>query len=235
MPGSPTSQPALQPLRGIRGVIIDLDGTMLDTAQDLHETVNRVRRDLQLPPLDKAHVVSFVGKGAENLVRSALRVDWSEQQVERHFVDAMQAFNRHYHDINGDHAVAYPEVHEGLQAMRTEGLRMACVTNKPLAFTIPLMKKTGLDGYFDVIYGGDSFAKKKPDPMPLLQVCKDFALQPKEVVAIGDSINDTQAARAAGCRVLSVPYGYNHGQPIQEADTDGIVSSLLHAAQLIQS
>lgn len=234
MTGNTSPQPALQPLRGIRGVIIDLDGTMLDTAQDLHETVNRVRRDLQLPPIDKSKVISFVGKGAENLVRSALRADWNEQQVEQRFVEAMQAFNRHYHDINGDHATAYPEVHEGLQAMRAKGLRLACVTNKPLAFTLPLMKKTGLHDYFEIIYGGESFAKKKPDPMPLLQVCEDFALRPEEVVAIGDSVNDTQAARAAGCHVLSVPYGYNHGQPIQEADTDGIVSSLLHAAQLIQ-
>lgn len=228
-----TENTAVQPLHGIRGVIVDLDGTMLDTAQDLHETVNRVRRDLHLAPLDRQTVVSFVGKGAENLVRSALRVNFSPEQLEQHFADAMQAFNRHYHDINGDYAIAYPEVHEGLQAMRAKGLRLACVTNKPLAFTIPLMKKTGLHDYFEIIYGGDSFARKKPDPMPLLQVCKDFALQPQEVVAIGDSINDSQAARAAGCRVLNVPYGYNHGQSIQEVDSDGIVSSLLRAAQLI--
>lgn len=235
MAGNTAAPPELRPLQGIRGVIVDLDGTMLDTAQDLHETVNRVRRDLHLAPLDRQTVVSFVGKGAENLVRSALRVNFSPEQLEQHFTDAMQSFNRHYHDINGDYATAYPEVQEGLQAMRAKGLRLACVTNKPLAFTIPLMKKTGLHDYFEIIYGGDSLTKKKPDPMPLLQVCKDFALQPQEVVAIGDSVNDTQAARAAGCRVLSVPYGYNHGQPIQEADTDGIVSSLLHAAQLIQS
>lgn len=233
MAGKTAPQAELQPLHDIRGVIIDLDGTMLDTAQDLHATVNRVRHDLQLAPLDQKTVVSFVGKGAENLVRSALRVDMTEQQVAQHFDQAMQSFNRHYHDINGDHATAYPEVHEGLQAMQAKGLRLACVTNKPLAFTIPLMKKTGLHDYFEIIYGGDSFARKKPDPMPLLQVCKDFALQPQEVVAIGDSINDSQAARAAGCRVLNVPYGYNHGQSIQEVDSDGIVSSLLCAAQLI--
>jgi phosphoglycolate phosphatase len=166
-------------------------------------------------------------------VRSALRVDFSPEQVEQHYAEAMQSFNRHYHEINGEYATAYPEVHEGIQAMRAKDLRLACVTNKPLAFTIPLMKKAGLHDYFEIIYGGDSFAKKKPDPMQLLQVCADFDLKPEEVVAIGDSINDSQAARAAGCRVLNVPYGYNHGQSIQDVDTDGIVSSLLSAAQLI--
>jgi phosphoglycolate phosphatase len=225
--------PAVKPLHGIRGVIIDLDGTMLDTAQDLHVTVNRVRHDLNLSPLKPETIISFVGKGAENLVRSALRVDFSPEQVEQHYAEAMQSFNQHYHEINGEYATAYPEVHEGIQAMRAKDLRLACVTNKPLAFTIPLMKKAGLHDYFEIIYGGDSFAKKKPDPMQLLQVCADFDLKPEEVVAIGDSINDSQAARAAGCRVLNVPYGYNHGQSIQDVDTDGIVSSLLSAAQLI--
>jgi phosphoglycolate phosphatase len=225
--------PAAKALRDIRAVIIDLDGTMLDTAKDLHITINRVRADLGLPELDVNRVISFVGKGSEHLVRSALRTGLSEEETERRFSEAMLAFERHYHDVNGDFATPYPGVHEGLQAMSAKGLRLACVTNKPLAFTLPLLKKVGLHDYFEVIYGGDSFARKKPDPMQLLQVCADFNLAPREVVAIGDSINDTQAARAAGCHVLSVPYGYNHGQPVQEIDTDGIVSSLLEAAQLI--
>jgi phosphoglycolate phosphatase len=166
-------------------------------------------------------------------VRKALGTDFSPELVEQHYAEAMASFNRHYHDVNGEYATAYPEVHEGIQAMRAKGLRLACVTNKPLAFTIPLLKKAGLHDYFKIIYGGDSFARKKPDPMQLLQVCADFELEPAEVVAIGDSVNDSQAARAAGCRVLNVPYGYNHGQSIQDVDTDGIVSSLLSAAQLI--
>ncbi|HTH43520.1 MAG TPA: phosphoglycolate phosphatase [Oxalicibacterium sp.] len=222
-----------KPLHDIRAVIIDLDGTMLDTAQDLHITINRVRGDLGLPPLDVETVVSFVGKGVENLVRRALLVDLSAEEAERRLAAALQSFDQHYHKINGDYATAYPGVHEGLQAMRAKKLRLACVTNKPLAFTGPLLEKAELRGYFDIVYGGDSFARKKPDPMQLLQVCADFALAPKEVVAIGDSINDAQAARAAGCHVFTVPYGYNHGQSVQQIDSDGIVSSLLQAAQLI--
>lgn len=224
---------ANQILHGIRGVIVDLDGTMLHTAQDLHITINRMRADLGLGPITLDTAISFVGKGAENLVRQSIGVDFSASEVESRFKEAMALFEKHYSDVNGEFATVYPGVHEGLQAMRDQGLRMACVTNKPIAFTLPLLQKTGLGIYFEIVYGGDSFAKKKPDPMQLLQVCKDFGLHPSEVVAIGDSINDSQAARAAGCKVLNVPYGYNHGQSIQDVDSDGIVSSLLDAAHLI--
>jgi phosphoglycolate phosphatase len=227
------SSSTAEKLHGIRGVIVDLDGTMLHTAQDLHITINRMRADLALGPLDLDTAISFVGKGAENLVRKSIAVDFSSSEVELRFQGAMALFEKHYLDVNGEFATAYPGVHEGLQAMRDQGLRMACVTNKPMAFTLPLLEKTGLRDYFEIVYGGDSFAKKKPDPMQLLQVCKDFGLNPHEVVAIGDSINDSQAARAAGCKVLNVPYGYNHGQAIQDVDSDGIVSSLLEAAHLI--
>jgi phosphoglycolate phosphatase len=223
-----------QMLHGIRGVIIDLDGTMLHTAQDLHIAVNRMRAGLGLAPLDLDTAISFVGKGAENLVRKTIGVDFSESEVELRFKEAMALFEQHYFDVNGEFATAYPGVHEGLQEMKRKGLRLACVTNKPIAFTLPLLKKTCLHDYFEIIYGGDSFAKKKPDPMQLLQVCADFELAPEQIVAIGDSINDSQAARAAGCKVLAVPYGYNHGQAIQDVDSDGIVSSLLEAAQLMQ-
>jgi phosphoglycolate phosphatase len=114
-------------------------------------------------------------------------------------------------------------------------VRLACVTNKPIAFATPLLEKTGLLGFFELVYGGDSLPRKKPDPYPLLKVCADFGLQPQQVVAIGDSSNDAQAARAAGCRVLTVPYGYNHGESIQEVDSDGIVSTLLDAAHALSA
>ncbi|RLM48447.1 HAD family hydrolase, partial [Halorubrum sp. Atlit-28R] len=141
----------------------------------------------------------------------------------------------HYLAINGDYTNLYPHVREGLDALQAKGLRLACVTNKPIALAMPLLEKMGLAQYFELVYGGDSLPKKKPDPYPLLKVCDDFDLPPARVVAIGDSSNDAQAARAAGCRVLTVPYGYNHGQSIQEVDSDGIVSTLLDAAHLISA
>jgi phosphoglycolate phosphatase len=222
-------------LTGIRAAIIDLDGTMLHTAPDFHVAVNRMRADLELAPLDMESITDFVGKGTENLMRRVLAVDFAPDQVEARFAAALESYQKHYLAINGDYVTVYPGVTEGLQALRIKGLRLACVTNKPIAFAAPLLAKTGLDGFFEVVYGGDSLPKKKPDPYPLLKVCEDFGLPPRQVVAIGDSSNDAQAARAAGCKVLTVPYGYNHGQSIQEVDSDGIVSTLLDAAHAISA
>ena len=222
-------------MRGIKAVIIDLDGTMLHTAPDFHIAVNRMRAELELAPLGIDTIINFVGKGTENLMRCVLGVDFSHEEVEQRFEQALASYQQHYLAINGDYSTLYPGVLEGLEALRAKGLRLACVTNKPIAFAAPLLEKKGLQYYFEVVYGGDSLPKKKPDPFPLLQVCADFALQPQQVVAIGDSSNDAQAARAAGCRVLNVPYGYNHGQSIQDVDSDGIVATLLDAAHLISA
>ena len=222
-------------LTHIKAAIIDLDGTMLDTAGDFHVAVNRMRADLGLVPLDKGVIINFVGKGTENLLRRVLAVDYDEDGVEQYFPQALDAYTEHYLAINGDFSTLFPQVREGLQAMKDKGLRLACVTNKPIAFTLPLLDKKGLRPFFDLVYGGDSLPRKKPDPLPLLQVCQDFGLEPAQVVAIGDSSNDAQAARAAGCRVLNVPYGYNHGESIHEVDSDGIVQTLLEAAQQISA
>lgn len=222
-------------LTGIRAAIIDLDGTMLHTAPDFHVAINRMRTDLGLGPLDIENITHFVGKGTENLMRRVLGVDYDAEDVERRFPQALASYQKHYLAINGDYSTLYPGVREGLDTLQAKGLRLACVTNKPVAFATPLLEKTGLRRYFDVLYGGDSLPKKKPDPYPLLKVCEDFNLQPRQVVAIGDSSNDAQAARAAGCRVLNVPYGYNHGESIHEVDSDGIVSTLLDAAHLISA
>jgi phosphoglycolate phosphatase len=222
-------------LRGIRAAIIDLDGTMVDTAPDFHVAVNRMREELQLAPLSIETITNFVGKGTENLMRSVLAVDFDAGGVEKHFEQALASYQRHYLAINGDYSSVYSQVHEGLQAMKAKGLRLACVTNKPIAFAQPLLEKTGLAPFFELVYGGDSLPKKKPDPYPFLKVCEDFDVQPHEVVAIGDSSNDAQAARAAGCRVLNVPYGYNHGESIHGVDSDGIVATLLDAASIISA
>lgn len=218
---------------GTRAVIVDLDGTMVDTAGDFRIAINRMRAEFDLPPLPVTTITDFVGRGSEHLVRGVLSLDWEAQEVLERFDVAMASYQRHYLNINGDHSTVYPDVREGLQALKEKGLRLACVTNKPIAFTEHLLNKKGLRSFFEVVYGGDSLPRKKPDPAPLLQVCADFGLEPRQVIAIGDSINDAQAARAAGCFVLHVPYGYNHGHAIQEVDTDGIVNTLLDAASLI--
>ena len=219
----------------IRAVIIDLDGTMLDTVPDFHVAINRMRAELGLDPVSADSIAQLVGKGSENLIRGVLAFDFDSAGVDQHIDEAMAAYQRHYLAINGEHATLYDGVIEGLAAMQAMDLRIACVTNKPIAFARPLLEKKGLAPYFEIVYGGECLPRKKPDPMPMLQVCADFDMAPSDVVAIGDSSNDAEAARAAGCWVLAVPYGYNHGRSIHEADSDGIVESLLEAASMISS
>ncbi len=217
----------------IRGVIIDLDGTMVHTAPDFHVAINRMRAEFALSPLSVETIIEFIGKGSENLIQRVLAVDFPQDLVDTHFDRALQSYQRHYLEINGQFSTTYPGVIEGLERMRELGLKLACVTNKPISFARPLLEKKGLASYFELVYGGDSLPRKKPDPLPMLTVSRDFALEPQHVLAIGDSSNDAEAARSAGCRVVSVPYGYNHGQPVHTIDSDGIVDSLLVAAHLI--
>jgi phosphoglycolate phosphatase len=219
----------------IRAAIIDLDGTMLHTVPDFELALNGMRGEFGLAPITQHVIEPMVGKGSEKLIRDVLALDFDTARIDAVFDDAMAAYQRHYLAINGERAALYPHVTEGLQALKDLGLRLACVTNKPIAFTLPLLAKKGLTAYFELVYGGDSFPRKKPDPMPLLQVCRDFDLAPARVVAIGDSSNDAEAARAADCFVLTVPYGYNHGKPVQTINSDGIVDSLLEAAELISA
>lgn len=221
------------PLAGIKAVIIDLDGTMIDSVPDFHIVLNQVRAEFSLPSIDITPIRHFVGRGSENLVRSSLEVDLDSDEAKRIMPQAMTFFYKHYLNVNGQHCTVYPEVKEGLSAMLAKKLRLACITNKPAIFTEPLMAKMGLYSYFEFIYSADSFPKKKPDPLPSMMACRKFGLPPHQVLAIGDSINDAQAAYAAGCPLFIVPYGYNHGKPPEKINSNGIVSSLLHAANLI--
>ncbi len=126
----------------------------------------------------------------------------------------------------------YPGVVEGLAALRARGLRLACLTNKPTAFARPLLAAKGLDGYFELVFGGDAFERKKPDPLPLLKTCEALGTAPARTLMVGDSSNDAKAARAAGCPVVLVSYGYNHGEPVRGVDADGFVDSLPDLAAL---
>lgn len=223
----------MQASADIRAAIVDLDGTMLHTVPDFELALNGMRAEFGLAPVDAATIEPMVGKGSERLIRDVLALDVDAARIDPVFEEAMASYQRHYLAINGERSTLYPEVIEGLQALRDLGLRLACVTNKPIAFATPLLAKFGLSAFFEIVYGGDSLARKKPDPLPLLQVCRDFDIRPAQAVAIGDSSNDAEAARAAGCFVLTVPYGYNHGKPVQTINSDGIVGSLLDAARLI--
>jgi phosphoglycolate phosphatase len=225
--------------------IVDLDGTMVDTLGDFEIALNRSLADLDLPPVTRALVERTVGKGSEHLIRSVLAHQLAlpevkglanvcdARSVESLYETAWQRYQHHYLAINGEFAAVYPGVAEGLQQLRAAGLQLACLTNKPLSFAKPLLKAKGLDSFFTHVFGGDSFERKKPDPLPLLKTCEALGVKPSQALMVGDSSNDAQAARAAGCPVVLVRYGYNHGEPVDGVDADAHVDTLKHIAQAL--
>ncbi|MGK6310320.1 phosphoglycolate phosphatase [Variovorax sp. DT-64] len=221
--------PDLAALRRSRleAAIVDLDGTMIDTLGDFVVALNRMLEELALPSITAEAIGQMIGKGSEHLIRSVLRQVRDDREADAPLFDAAwPRYVHHYLAINGQHAPIYAGVVEGLAALRARGLRLACLTNKPIAFARPLLAAKGLDGYFEHLFGGEAFERKKPDPLPLLKTCEALGSAPARTLMVGDSSNDAKAARAAGCPVVLVSYGYNHGQPVREVDADGFVDSL---------
>ncbi len=207
----------------IQAAIVDLDGTLVDTVGDFDVALNAMLGEHGLPRVDRGFIERTVGKGSEHLIRCTLaEVDADPDLYE----SAWQAYQRHYQSINGLHSVVYPGVVEGLRRLVDAGWALACLTNKPGAFAKPLLAAKGLDGYFSQVFGGDAFARKKPDPLPLLQTCLALGSLPGRTLMIGDSSNDAQAARAAGCPVVLVSYGYNHGLPVAGVGADAVIDRL---------
>lgn len=214
-------------LSNFDAAIVDLDGTMVDTIGDFVVALNHMLDDLALPHIDAPTVEAMVGKGSEYLIHSVLRhVRATSEDDETWFERAWPRYQHHYLAINGQHAKVYAGVVQGLSALRARGLLLACLTNKPTAFARPLLASKGLAEFFDVMFGGDAFDKKKPDPLPLLKACEALGTRPARTLMLGDSSNDAKAARAAGCPVILVSYGYNHGEPIRDVDADGFIDSL---------
>lgn len=214
----------------IRGVLIDLDGTLLDTAGDLAAAVNRMLDALGLARVSLDAVKTYVGKGIPMLVRRALARDLAGDVDPALVARAQPLFERAYAEESGRSARLFPGAIEGLDAFRALGLPLACMTNKAERYTHELLALHGLDAYFPVVVCGDTLPRRKPDPLPVLWCCERLGLTPAEVLVIGDSLNDVQAARAAGCRVYCVPYGYNEGQPVASLACDRVVATLAEAA-----
>lgn len=218
----------------IKTVVIDLDGTLLDTAMDLASAANKMLVELGKPELPLATIQSFIGKGIQKLVKRSLTNSLETEPEPELFAKALPIYERHYREHLYTYTRPYLGVVDGLDALKQEGFQLACITNKAEAFTLPLLRAAKLLDYFEMVLSGDSLPQKKPDPMPLLHACKHFQIEPHELLLIGDSLNDAIAARAAGCNIFCVPYGYNEGRDVRELDCDAIVSSLLEATKLIK-
>ena len=215
--------------------MIDLDGTLADTIPDLAEAANRMLREFGRPALEPALVRTFVGKGIPKLVERSLAGTLEGRVDGGLLARALPIYERCYAEENGRHSVVFPGVREGLQTLRDMRLRLACVTNKAERFTRALLVQLELARCFEQVIAGDTLPQKKPDPQPLLHACHGFGIAPGDMLMIGDSANDVEAARAAGCPVFCVDYGYNEGRDVRELDVDAIVASLIEATRLIQT
>ena len=189
-----------------RTVLIDLDGTMVDTAPDIVEAVSRMVRALGAEPLPFKTVSGFIGNGVPTLVRRVLAASAIAPAVDEQRAQGL--FHRHYEDTNGRFGQVFPGVLEGLNALRQAGYRLGCVTNKPQGATAALLAMTGLAPYFEVVVAGDSTAQMKPHPEPLLHACREMRTDPALCVLVGDSGVDVAAALAAHMPVYIVRYGY---------------------------
>ena len=206
-----------------RACILDLDGTLVDTLGDFVAVLGLTLADLGLPAVGRDFVERTIGRGGEHLVRQTLAHVGAKAGL---FERAWALYQEHYATVNGAHAAVYPGVVEGLRALHQRGIPLAVLTNKPAAPARELLRRKGLDGYFQHVFGGDDFPRKKPDRLPLLKTCEALGTPPAATWMVGDSRNDAEAAHAAGCPLVLVTYGYNHGEDIRA------VPALQHLARL---
>ncbi len=217
----------------ISAILIDLDGTLLHTAPELAEAANRMLRDMSRSPVSQDLLMSYIGNGISWLVKRALTGDMHAEPDAALYEQALPIFEKHYKELLLQ-SKPFDGVIAGLKAMQAAGFRLGCITNKVARYTEPLLKGIGLADYFDLVLSGDSLPEKKPHPMPLLHAAKFFVVPVEQLLLIGDSLNDTVAARAAGCPVFCVPYGYNHGEPVESLDLDAVIANLPAALPLIK-
>ncbi|RKZ95588.1 MAG: phosphoglycolate phosphatase [Gammaproteobacteria bacterium] len=214
-------------------VLIDVDGTLVDSVPDLAYCVDEMLKTIDMMPHGEAEVRHWVGNGVERLVRRALIGQLDGEPDEALFAKAYPVFMDLYKDNTSKRSRLYPGVKEGVDYLQNAGFILGCVTNKAEEFTHPLLKDLGLFDYFESIVSGDTLDKKKPDPMPLLYSAEKLGVSPEESLMLGDSISDVKAARAAGFQIICMSYGYNHGVDIHESNPDAVIDSMLELKALL--
>ncbi len=207
-------------------VLIDLDGTLVDSVPDLARSVDEMLASLGRPPRGEAAVRDWVGNGVERLVRRALTGTLDGEPDPQDFDQAYPVFLERYTSYNGERSRLYPGAGTALERLLARSMRIGCVTNKAARFTEPLLATLGVAEHFGIVVSGDTLAEKKPSPLPLLHAAEYFGVTPADALMVGDSISDVKAARAAGFRVVCVSYGYNHGRDIRDAEPDAVIDSL---------
>ncbi len=217
-----------------RAVLFDLDGTLLDTAPDLAAAANGMLSELGFARREPSAIATYIGKGIPVLVHRTLTGAFDGRAEQTLFARALAIFERCYAEESGRHSRPYPAVIEGLGRLQAAGFALGCVTNKAERFTLDLLRRFDLERFFACVVSGDALPRKKPDPLPILHACERLRVAPSETLVIGDSANDVAAARAAGCTVWCVPYGYNEGRPVASLACDATVADLAVAARRLE-
>ncbi len=215
-------------------VLIDVDGTLVDSVPDLAFCVDEMMKQLGMPMHGEAKVREWVGNGVERLTRRALIGQLEGEPDEALFKKAYPIYLDLYAKNTSQRSELYPGVIEGLDYLQSVGYKLGCVTNKAAQFTLPLLKDLGIFDRFEIVVSGDTLAKKKPDPMPLLHVAEHFGVAPAKAMMLGDSVSDVKAARAAGFQIVCMSYGYNHGVDIRDAKPDAVLDSMAELQSLLE-
>jgi phosphoglycolate phosphatase len=216
-------------------VLIDVDGTLVDSVPDLAYCVDEMMKQLGMPVHGEAKVREWVGNGVERLTRRALIGQLDGEPDEALFKKAYPIFLDLYAKNTSQRSVLYPGVKEGLAYLQRAGYKLGCVTNKAAQFTIPLLKDLGIYDKFAIVVSGDTLPQKKPDPAPLLHVARHFGVSAEKSLMIGDSVSDVKAARAAHFQIICMSYGYNHGMDIRDAHPDAVIDSMVELEGLLES
>lgn len=219
--------------KNITALLFDLDGTLVDSAPDLTAAVNIMLQQLGLPAREEAQVRIWVGNGVDNLICRAITNDMAGRADPDLFARAKPLYKAAYASHISVYSTVYPGVREGLSQLQAAGLPMACVTNKLTEFSIPLLARLGIGHFFATVVGGDCTPNPKPAPDALLLCAERLGVPIAQSLMVGDSRNDVSAARNAGCPVVCVPYGYNHGRDIREARPDAVIASIADLPRLL--
>ncbi|MGW8248180.1 MAG: phosphoglycolate phosphatase [Acidiferrobacterales bacterium] len=220
-------------LRPVKMVLIDVDGTLVDSVPDLAYCVDEMMQQLDMPVRGKANVRNWVGNGVERLVRRALTNSLDGEPDDASFEKAYPIFLDLYADNTSKRSILYPGVKEGIAYLKSAGYKLGCVTNKAAQFTEPLLKDLGIYDNFSIVISGDTLPQKKPDPAPLLHAAEFFGVSPDDALMLGDSVSDVKAARAAGFQIICMSYGYNHGEDIRTANPDAVIDSMAELPELL--
>ncbi|MDH5485043.1 MAG: phosphoglycolate phosphatase [Gammaproteobacteria bacterium] len=207
-------------------VLIDVDGTLVDSVPDLAYCVDEMLKALDMPVRGEERVRHWVGNGVERLVRRGLINQLDGEPDEALFEKAMPIFNALYAENTSRRSCLYPGVKEALDFLRNTDVKIGCVTNKAAQFTLPILRDLGIADYFEIVICGDTLPQKKPDPAPLLHAAEKLGVSADQSLMLGDSMSDVKAARAAGFDIVCMSYGYNHGEDIRDYNPDAVVDSM---------